>query len=106
MLKIFAPKVVDKVNVGYIGDIKISKEINQAKGVMNNYLRDKHFSVEISRSLEKESSPILVRGISEAKKSPSSCMVPIKSDDKEPLLRKIYRTIEMFAKDPTINTKK
>ena len=105
MIKIFAPKMVDRVTVGYIGNVKISQELNQAKGVMNNYLRDKHFSVEISNSLEESSSPILVRGISDAKK-PSSCTVPVKNDDKEPLLRKIYRTIEMFAKDPTINTKK
>lgn len=104
MLKIFAPKMVNRVNIGYIGNVKIAQELNQAKGVMNNYLRDKHFTVEIS-CLEKDGDPFTVRGISDAR-YPDTCTVPIQNDDKEPLLRKIYRTIEMFAKDPRINTKK
>ena len=103
MLKIFAPKVIDRVNIGYIGNVKISQELNQAKGVMNNYLRDKHFTVDIS-AFEQGDEFINIRGLADSQKS--SCIVPIKKDGNEPLLRRVYRTIEMFAKDPVINTKK
>ena len=99
MLKIFAPKMVNRVNIGYIGNVKIAQELNQAKGVMNNYLKDKKFSVTFVDSFDKD----FVHAQSLDDKKTSCSYIAIKKDGDTPFLRNIYKALEKFAKDKNIN---
>ncbi|MBR2430600.1 hypothetical protein IKB17_03945 [bacterium] len=101
MLKIFAPKIVDRVRIPEFNDSKISQQLYQAKGVINNYLKDKHFTVDISNADDKYA---IVEAKADAKKQYASIFV--KNDGEIPFLRKIYSAIEKLAKDPSINDKK
>lgn len=103
LMKIFAPKTVDRVNIYPLKEVKLTEKLQQAKGVMNNYLKDKHFSVSISQCpLDEEC--LQVKVISDTKKSMSR--VSVKKEGDIPLLRKIYTVIETFAKDSYLNARK
>ena len=100
--KIFSPKVIDRVQIS-VTDPQLAKELYQAKGVMNNYLRDKHFSVQITNS-RLISDAVDIRVISDSRKSAATNYgIPAKSET--PLLRRIYRNLESFAHDKVINKK-
>lgn len=101
MLKIFAPKIIDKVTINVTDAVK-AKELEQAKGVMNNYLKDKHFTVRLFDSLETDA--IVVQGLNEEKTALQWITILKESDT--PFLRKVYLAIEKLAQDSSINKKK
>lgn len=102
MIKLFAPKVIDRVTIQPMSNKKLYAELNQAKGVMNNYLKDKHFKITISDSPFYGSDVLDVKGFSDSAKSMS--LYSIKTESKTPFLRNIYKAIENLAKS-SINGK-
>ena len=100
--KIFGPKVIDRVQIS-VTDPQVAKELYQAKGVMNNYLRDKHFVVQITKS-SFNSDCVDIRALSDSRKAfCTNYGIPVKSEI--PLLRRVYRILESFAHDKGINRK-
>ena len=100
MIRLFTPKVVNKVHVN-VADVAKAQELEQAKGVMNNYLRDKNFTVTFVDSFDKEF--VHAQGLDNRK---TCCKyVAIKKESDTPFLRTIYKAIERLAKDPEINRK-
>ena len=97
MIKLFGPKIVDKVTIQNISNKKHYAELNQAKGVMNNYLKDKHFKITISDSPFFGSDILDVKGFSDSAKSMS--IYSIRTESKTPFLRNIYKAIENLAKN-------
>ena len=102
MLKIFGPKVANRVRIPELNTGKYTEQLYQAKGVMENYLKDKHFKVNIA---DMDDKLMLVEAIADSEKDISAIFIR-KNDEETPFLRKIYKTIEYFAKDPDINIKK
>ena len=102
MLKIFGPKVANRVRIPKLNTGKYTEQLFQAKGVMENYLKDKHFKVKITDSNDKF---MLVEAIADSEKAMSAILIR-KNDEETPFLRKVYRVIEGFAKDSDINVKK
>lgn len=102
MLKIFGPKVANRVRIPELNTGKYTEQLYQAKGVMENYLKDKHFRVNIADSNDKF---MLVEAIADSKKAIAAILIR-KNDEETPFLRKVYRVIEGFAKDSDINVKK
>ena len=102
MFKIFAPKTINRVHIKHLKETNLHQELTQAKGVMDNYMKDKHFVVAISQCpLDDEF--VQLQAISDTKRSLSR--VSISKNGKIPFLRKIYSAIEMFANDSNINKK-
>ena len=101
MLKIFGPKVVNRVRIPELNTGKYTEQLYQAKGVIENYLKDKNFKVTITDLNDKF---MIVEAFSDKKNSISSTLIK-KEDGDIPFLRKIYKKIEDFAKDPNINVK-
>ena len=102
MLKIFGPKVANRVRIPELNTGKYTEQLFQAKGVINNYLKDKHLKVNIADMDDKF---MLVEAIADNKKTIFSTFIR-KEDGDTPFLRKVYRVIEGFAKDSDINVKK
>ena len=102
MFKIFAPKAINRIHISHFEEKNLHQELIQAKGVMDNYMKDKRFAVSISQCpLDDEY--VQVQAMSDSKKSLSR--VSVSKNGEIPFLRKIYSAIEMFAKDPNINKK-
>lgn len=102
MLKIFGPKVANRVRIPKLNTGKYTEQLYQAKGVIDNYLKDKNFRVTI---IDFSDTQMLVQAFPDKKNSMSSTFIK-KEDDDIPFLRKIYKIVEDFAKDPSINIKK
>ena len=45
MLKIFGPKVANRVRIPELNTGKYTEQLYQAKGVINNYLKDKNIPI-------------------------------------------------------------
>ncbi len=73
-----------------------SEQLEQAKGVMNNYLRDKNFTVSFYNDVF-DFKKINVIASNNSKTALS--MISFVKDDKKPFLRKAYEAIEKFAND-------
>lgn len=102
MLKIFTPKSIDRVRINSLKETNLHQDLIQAKGVMDNYMKNKYFVVSISQCpLDDEF--VQVQAISDTKKCVSR--VSVSKYGEIPFLRKIYSAIEMFAKDADINKK-
>lgn len=102
MFKIFAPKTINRIHISSLEEKNLHQELIQAKGVMNNYMKDKHFVVKIGQCpLDDEY--VQLQAMSDTRKSMSS--VSVSKNGEIPFLRKIYSAIEMFAKDSDINKK-
>ena len=102
MFKIFAPKAINRIHISHLEEKKLHQELIQAKGVMNNYMKDKRFAVRISQC-PFDGEYVQVQAMSDSKKSLSR--VSVSKNGEIPFLRKIYSAIEMFAKNPNINKK-
>ena len=100
MFKITGHKPIDRVRV-LVQDTQKAKELNQAKGVINNYLKDKHFTVEFTTSPFLGNEFVCVKTISDSKKAFG--LAAVKKDGDTPFLRRIYQTIENVAKNKNIN---
>lgn len=103
MLKIFGPKVANRVSIPELNTGKYTEQLYQAKGVIENYLKDKKFRVTIT---DVDDTFMLVQAFSDKKNSMSSAFIKKEDDDDIPFLGKIYKIVENFAKDPNINIKK
>ena len=91
--------------------VKISRHIeqpyfsrlNQAKGVMENYLRDKNLNIYISRSDlrwgEHDADYLDILGYTPQ----AQRIIQIKKESDTPFLRKIYKAIEIIAGDFKLN---
>ena len=101
LTKIFTPKIVEKVTIN-VADATKARELEQAKGVMNNYLKDKHFTVRLFDALDADT--VVVQGLNEDKTALEWITVLKESDT--PFLRKIYQAIENLSGNPSINKKK
>ena len=99
MFKITGHKPIDRVRV-LVQDTQKAKELNQAKGVINNYLKDKHFTVEFTTSPFLGNEFVCVKTISDSKKAFG--LAAVKKDGDTPFLRRIYQTIENVAKNKNI----
>ena len=102
MFKIFAPKTINSIRISRLEEKNLHQELIQAKGVMDNYMKDKHFVVNISQCPLSDKF-VQLQALSDTRKS-LSC-VSVSKNGEIPFLRKIYSAIEMFAKDPTIYKK-
>ena len=102
MLKILAAKTINRIRISRLKEKNLHQELIQAKGVMNNYMKDKHFVVNIGQC-QFDDEFVQLQALSDTKKN-LSC-VSVSKNGEIPFLRKIYRAIEMFAKDPNINKK-
>ena len=102
MIKLFGPKIVDRVTIQNISDKKIYTELNQAKGVMNNFLKDKKFKITISDSVFWGKDSLDIKGFSDSAKSMN--MYSIKTNSETHFLRNVYKVIENLAKS-SINEK-
>ena len=100
IMRIFKETPIDKVKIR-VADAKKAKELTQAKGVMNNYLKDKFFTVTFYDSADDY---IGVQGASDSKTGIR--VMAVKKDTNTPFLRNIYKTLEVFAKDSDINKQK
>ena len=49
MFKIFAPKTINRVHIKHLKEANLHQELTQAKGVMDNYMKDKHFTISITQ---------------------------------------------------------
>lgn len=103
MLKIFGPKVANRVRIPKLNTGKYTEQLYQAKGVIDNYLKDKNFRVTI---IDFSDTQMLVQAFPDKKNSMSITYIKKEDDDDIPFLRKIYKIVEDFAKDPNINIKK
>jgi hypothetical protein len=102
MFRIFAPKANNRVVINRLREKNLHQELTQAKGVMDNYMKDKHFTVNISQCpLDDEF--VQLQAMSDSKMS-LSC-ISVRKNGEKPFLRKVYSAIEMFAKDSLINKK-
>lgn len=102
MFKIFTPKAINRVNIGPLKEKNLHQDLIQAKGIIDNYMKDKNFVVNI-RQCPLDDDFVRVGALSDTKKSMSSVSICKKGEI--PFLRKIYSAIEMFAEDADINKK-
>ena len=94
MIKLLAnKKPIDKVNIFRINNKELNQELIQAKGIMNNYLKDKPFNVDI---FEYSDDIINVRGITPSRKQ--AFTIQVKKGEDTPFLRKIYKAIDTLNK--------
>ena len=101
MIKLFTHKPIDRVNVWSISNKKIEAELNQAKGVINNYLKDKNFKVAIGDSPLAKNDCLDIAGFADSGKAMRK--ITIKKESDKPLLRNVYAAIENIAKEFAIN---
>lgn len=94
MIKIIGPRVVDRVNVA-LTDKAVSEPLIQAKGVMNNYLKDKHFRIKFTNSIFDDNA-IDVHAISDSRKA--SALYTVKRNGDSPFLRSVYQALEAANK--------
>ena len=97
IMKIFKQTPIDRVKIK-VSDVQKAKELTQAKGIMNNYLKDKHFAVTFYDS---EDEYVGIQSCNDAKTAIR--VIAVKKDSETPFLRNIYKALEIFAKDSDIN---
>ena len=100
MLKMFSPKIVQsKVNISNEIASPHREYLLQAKGVMNNYLRDKKCTVSIKDCPLSDGDCLEISALNDSKQSFSR--ISVLKDGEIPFLRKIYKAIEMVSKQVT-----
>lgn len=99
MLKIFSPKI-QQSKIAIFTEIASPhrEELMQAKGVMENYLRDKKCKVVIKNDPLCEGDDWLEVSALNYSKTANS-RISVSKDGVIPFLRKIYRAIEIVTKD-------
>ena len=100
IMKIFKQTSIDRVKIS-VSDAQKAKELIQAKGVMNNYLKDKYFNVIFYDSADEY---IGIQSYNDAKTALR--VMAVKKDSETPFLRNVYKVLEVLAKDTDINKKK
>lgn len=98
MLKIFSPKV-SQSKIAIFTEIAPPhrEELMQAKGIMENYLRDKKCKVVIKNDPLSEGDDWLEVSAMDYSKTVNS-RISVSKEGETPFLRKIYRAIEIVTK--------
>lgn len=100
MLKIFSPKIPQS-KVAIFAEIAPPhrEELMQARGVMENYLKDKECKVFIKNDFLSGRDWLEVSAINYSKTS--SSRISVSKYGEHPFLRKIYEAMEIVVKDVT-----
>ncbi len=106
-MKIFkiAPKIIEKVKISKEIQNPYKEQLVQAKGIMENYLKDKPFNVNINKVSSvwgKDADDYVeIQGY-----TPKSLSIyHIKKESDMSFLRLVYKTLEELAKDKIFQAK-
>ncbi len=107
-MKIFNPPAKPFGNVRIFQNISspYKEQLNQAKGVMENYLRDKNFNINIYESssvLGSQAADYLDIQLTHPK---TMRIMQVKKDTDTPFLRKVYKALEEMAREFKLNNLK
>ena len=101
-MKIFGNKPIERVWISKFVQEPYKEQLKQAKGVMENYLRDKNFNVTIIESSyiwgEEQADYLDIQGATRSAMN----LIQIRKESDTPFLRKVYKALEIFAKDPNL----
>ena len=102
MIKIFSPKITQsKINISKEVDSLYREQLLQARGVIDNYLKDKKCTVGIKNCPLSGCKYLAVNAINDCKNILSR--VSVAKESEQPFLRTIYQAIEFVTKQVTRN---
>lgn len=107
-MKIFKPtkKLFGNVRISPNVNSPYKEQLNQAKGVMENYLRDKKFNINIYESSSAWGSQAADYLDIQLTHPKTMRIMQIKKDTDTPFLRKVYKALEEMAREFKLNSLK